>query len=98
MGMFALKWTKTLDIDFHNYYHWVLPATVVYFATGNLIVGTIVGLVNFVITIKLADWTEKYVDEWWDLPGISIPHMSTVGWFPFAYAVDWVIDRIPSPR
>lgn len=93
--MFSLKYTKTLDIDFHNYYHWVLPATVVYFATGSLLVGTIVGIANAVITLKLADWTAKYVEEWWELPGISIPHMSTVGWFPFCYAVDWVLDRIP---
>jgi PTS system galactitol-specific IIC component len=96
--MFAFKLTKTLDIDFHNYYHWVLPATVVYFATNNLAVATIVGIANAVITFKLADWTEKYVAEWWELPGISIPHMSTVGWFPFCYAVDWVIDRIPGIR
>ncbi len=93
--MFALKWTKTLDIDFHNYYHWVVPATVVYFATNNLMVGTIVGLVNVVITLKLADWTEKHVAEWWDLPGISIPHMSTIGWYPFCFLIDWVLDRIP---
>jgi PTS system galactitol-specific IIC component len=93
--MFSLKFTKTLDIDFHNYYHWVLPATVVYFATGSLLVGTIVGIANAIITLKLADWTAKYVEEWWDLPGISVPHMSTVGWFPFCYAVDWVLDRIP---
>jgi PTS system galactitol-specific IIC component len=93
--MFSRKLTKTLDIDFHNYYHWVLPATVVYFATGSLLVGTIVGIANAIITLKLADWTAKYVEEWWDLPGISVPHMSTVGWFPFCYAVDWVLDRIP---
>jgi PTS system galactitol-specific IIC component len=93
--MFVLKWTKTLDIDFHNYYHWVVPATVVYFVTGNLWVGTIVGVANGVITLKLADWTEKYVADWWELPGVSIPHMSTVGWFPFCYAVNWVLDRIP---
>jgi PTS system galactitol-specific IIC component len=93
--LFVLKFTKTLDIDFHNYYHWVLPATVVYFATDNLLAGTVVGIVNGVITLKLADLTEKYVDEWWDLPGVSIPHMSTVGWFPFCYLVDYVLDRIP---
>src|SRR4030042_1688074 len=80
--MFAMKWTKTLDIDFHNYYHWVLPATVVYFATGNLIVGTIVGIANAVITFKLADWTKKYVDEGWERPGLPIPHMPTAGWGP----------------
>ncbi len=93
--LFVLKYTKTLDIDFHNYYHWVVPATVVYFATDSLIAGTIVGVANAIITLKLADITEKYVDQWWDLPGVSIPHMSSVGWFPLAYLVDWVIDRIP---
>lgn len=93
--MFVLKWTKTLDIDFHNYYHWVVPATVVYFATNNLVVGTIVGVCSAIITLKLADWSEKYVADWWELPGVSIPHMSTVGWFPFCFALDWVIDRIP---
>jgi PTS system galactitol-specific IIC component len=91
----VLKLTKTLDIDFHNYYHWVLPATMVYFTTNNLIVGTIVGVCSAIITLKIADWTEKYVADWWELPGISIPHMSTVGWFPVAYLIDWVIDRIP---
>jgi PTS system galactitol-specific IIC component len=93
--MFVLKWTKTLDIDFHNYYHWVVPATVVFFATDNLWVGTLVGVANGVITLKLADWTEQYVADWWELPGVSIPHMSTVGWFPFCYLVNWVLDRIP---
>jgi PTS system galactitol-specific IIC component len=93
--LFVLKFTKTLDIDFHNYYHWVIPATVVYFATDNLLAGSIVGIANGVITLKLADMTERYVDDWWDLPGVSIPHMSTVGWFPFCYLVDYVLDRIP---
>ncbi len=93
--MFSLKWTKTLDIDFHNYYHWVLPATVVYFASHNLLAATVVGVCNAIITLKLADWTAKDVEEWWELPGISTPHMSTVGWYPFCYAVDWVLDRIP---
>jgi len=95
MVMFVFKWTKTIDIDFHNFYHWVIPATVVYFVTDNLWAGTIVGLVNVVITLKLADWTEKDVAEWWDLPGISIPHMSSIGWYPFANLLDWIIDRIP---
>jgi PTS system galactitol-specific IIC component len=80
--LFVLKYTKTLDI-------------VVYFATDNLLAGSIVGIANGVITLKLADMTEKYVDDWWDLPGVSIPHMSTVGWFPFCYLVDYVLDRIP---
>lgn len=93
--MFVLKLTKTLDIDFHNYYHWVVPATMVYFTTNNLIVGTLVGVCSAIITLKLADWTEAYVADWWELPGISIPHMSTVGWYPVAYLIDFVIDRIP---
>jgi PTS system galactitol-specific IIC component len=93
--MFFFKWTKTIDIDFHNYYHWVVPATVVYFATDNIWAGTIVGLVNVVITLKLADWTEQDVAEWWDLPGISIPHMSTIGWYPFSNLLDYILDKIP---
>ena len=93
--MFTLRWTITLDIDFHNYYQWVIPATLVYFFTDNLIAGTIVGLVNFILTLKIADWTEKDVAEFWELPGVSIPHTNSMGWWPFAYMVDWIIDRIP---
>lgn len=93
--LFALKWTKTLDIDFHNYYQWVVIASVVYFATGNLVAATIVGLVNFVITLKIADWTARDIEEWWELPGVSIPHMNSMGWWPFALVINWVIDRIP---
>ena len=93
--MFVMKWTKTIDIDFHNFYHWVVPATVVYFATDNIWAGTIVGLVNVVITLKLADWTAKDVAEWWDSEGITIPHMSTIGWYPFANLLDFILDKIP---
>lgn len=93
--LFAVGLVKTLDIDFFNYYHFTLAATVVYFLTHDLIVATIVGGVLALLTLKVSDWSAPFVAKFWELPGISTPTMSVVGWFPFSYLMNWIIDRIP---
>lgn len=93
--LFAIGWLKTLDIDFFNYYHFTLAATVVFFLTGNLLTATILGLVIAVFTLKVSDWSAHLVRDWWELPNVSVPTMTAVGWYPFSNAVNWVLDRIP---
>lgn len=92
---FAVGWIKTLDIDFFNYYHFTLAATVTYFITGNLLSATILGLVIAFFTLKVSDWSAHLVNDFWELPNVSVPTMTAVGWYPFSNAVNWVLDRIP---
>lgn len=93
--LFAVGLVKTLDIDFFNYYHFTLAATVVYFLTHDLIVATIVGIVIALLTLKVSDWSAPFVSKFWELPNVSTPTLPAVGWFPFSYLMNWIIDRIP---
>jgi PTS system galactitol-specific IIC component len=93
--LFAIGLIKTLDIDFFNYYHFTLAGTFVFFLTGNLWLATIVGLVIAILTLKVSDLSAPYVEEWWELPQVSVPTMTAVGLYPFAKLTNWVIDRIP---
>ena len=93
--LFAVGWVKTLDIDFFNYYHFTLAATVIFFLTGNLLTATIVGLVIAVFTLKVSDWSAHLIKDFWELENVSTPTLSAVGWYPFCNAVNWVLDHIP---
>jgi len=100
--MLALNWTQTADIDMWNYWHFIFVAAFVNVAlrealgeTTALIIAICVSLIGAAITFKLADWTAPIVQKFFELPGVSLPHMETVTWAPVGYAVNWLCDRIP---
>ena len=43
----------------------------------------------------LGDWTAKGIQEFYDLPGISIPHGFTAPMVPLALPFNWLFDKIP---
>jgi PTS system galactitol-specific IIC component len=66
--------------------------------TTALIIALCVSMIGIAITLKLADWTAPIVEKFFELPGVSLPHMETVTWAPIGYAVNWLLDRIPVVR
>jgi len=99
--MLALNWTQTADIDMWNYWHFVFVAAFINVAlqplgqTPALIIALCVSMIGAAMTFKLADWTAPIVQKFFELPGVSLPHMETVTWAPVGYAVNWLLDRIP---
>lgn len=103
--MLALNWTQTADIDMWNYWHFIFVAAFINVAlrdalgqTTALIIALSVSMVGAAITFKLADWTAPIVQKFFELPGVSLPHMETVTWAPVGYAVNWLLDRIPGVK
>jgi PTS system galactitol-specific IIC component len=103
--MLALNWTQTADIDMWNYWHFIFVAAFVNVAlrdvfgpTTALIIAVVVSLIGAAMTFKLADWTAPIVQKFFELPGVSLPHMETVTWAPVGYAVNWLMDRIPGVK
>lgn len=102
--MLTLNWTQTADIDMWNYWHFIFVAAFVNVALRDampaaaLPIAIIVSLIGAAITFKLADWTAPIVQKFFELPGVSLPHMETVAWAPIGYAVNWLIDRIPGVK
>ena len=96
--MIMLNWTKTMDVDIWNYWQPLFIASALYLTTGNMILAVASAVINMAIIFKLADLTQKDVEEVLGLEGISLPAMQTTGWAVLGYPLNWVLDRIPGVK
>ena len=96
--MLALKWTKTLNVDIWNFWNQAFTASVVFIVTKSLLAALIAAAIHTVYELFIADLTAKKIQEFYNLPGISIPHGWAVTSVPIIWAVNWVLDRIPGVR
>ncbi|NPV42154.1 MAG: PTS galactitol transporter subunit IIC [Anaerolineae bacterium] len=96
--MLALKLTKTLNVDIWNFWNQAFTASVCYIASGSLAWGLVAAAIHTVYELWIADITAKDVQEFYNLPGISIPHGWAVSSVPIIAGVNWVLDRIPGVK
>lgn len=93
--MLMLKVTKTVDIDIWNYWHFAFAGCLVYYATGNFILGLVGAAIATVVIIKIADWCAPLTQKYCNLPGISLPTLSSAVFFPIGLLGNWILDKIP---
>ena len=97
--MLAFNWTKTLNVDIWNFWNQAFTASVVYIASGrNMALAMVAAAIHTVYALYIADRTAEGVQEFYGLPGISIPHGWAVTSVPIIAAVNWVLDRIPGVK
>ena len=90
--------TKTLNIDVWNFWHFGRRRQENEEVTHHLVIGLIAAALAAVFALFLADWTAKAVQSFYNLPGISIPHLTTAPGVPFAILVNWIFEKIPGLR
>jgi PTS system galactitol-specific IIC component len=93
--MLALRWTKTINIDLWNFWHFVFIGSLVYTVTGSYWYGTIAVGLSAAILLVMADHTQPFIEKYFNIPGISIPHGTTAPLFYLAWPFVWLVDRIP---
>ncbi len=93
--MLGLRGTKTLNIDIWNYWHLAFVGGLVFGVTENLLYGSIAVVLITIIVLLLADWTQPMVEDYYKLPGISIPHGLTVVYAPLAWPFVKLVEAIP---
>jgi PTS system galactitol-specific IIC component len=96
--MLATRLTKTLNVDIWNFWNQAFTASVVYLISGNLLLGLLAAAIHTMYELFIADITAKRIQEFYNLPGISIPHGWAVTSVPIIAAVNWVLDRIPGVK
>lgn len=96
--MILLKVTNTLDIDIWNYHHMAIVGIMVHFVTGSISLGILATIVMAATTFKIADWTQPYVEEFFGIPGVSLPTVSSTSSMVIAWPVNWILDHIPGIR
>ncbi|MBT7040173.1 MAG: PTS sugar transporter subunit IIC [Bacteroidetes bacterium] len=87
--------TKTLNVDVWNFWHYAFVGSLVAAVTGNLAMGIATGAVAAAFMLFLGDWTARGIQEFYDLPGISIPHGFTAPMVPLALPFNWLYGKIP---
>ncbi len=96
--MLLLKATKTINVDIWNFWNHAFTASVVYITSGSLVFGLIAGAIHAALCLIIADLTAKRVQEFYGIPGISIPHGWCVTSVPIILGVNWLLDRIPGVK
>ncbi|HUV16265.1 MAG TPA: PTS transporter subunit IIC [Pelolinea sp.] len=96
--MLLFKLTKTLNVDIWNFWNQAFTASVSYIASGSLAWAMVAAAIHTVYELWIADITAKDVQEFYSLPGISIPHGWAVSSVPIIAGVNWVLDRIPGVK
>ncbi|MBN2044556.1 MAG: PTS galactitol transporter subunit IIC [Anaerolineales bacterium] len=93
--LLALRLTKTLNVDVWNFWHFAFAGSLVYAATGNLTLGIASAAVAAALMLFFADWTAPAVQDFYNLPGISIPHGTSTAYVALAIPINLLLDRIP---
>jgi len=96
--LLILNLTKTVNIDIFNYWHFLLTGGVAYAMTDSIMIGTAVALVNFLITIIIADQTAEKIQKAYQLQGVSFAHATSAAFVPVGMVVNWLVERIPGLR
>lgn len=93
--MLILKATNTLDVDIWNYHHMAIVGIMTYYVTKSIPLGIAATVVMAIIAFKLSDWTAPLVEEYFGIPGVSLPTMSALSSIIIAAPLNWLLDRIP---
>ena len=90
--------TKTLNVDLWNFWHYAFAGSLVAAVTDNLAMGMAAAAVAAAFMLFLGDWTAKGIQEFYELPGISIPHGFTAPMVFLGLPFNWLFDKIPGLR
>jgi PTS system galactitol-specific IIC component len=90
------KFTKTLNVDIWNYWHFLYASSLAYVITGNFLWGLFIALLYSAICLKVADWLSPIWQNYWDLQGTSCTTLgNTANIGAMSAFFGKIIDMIP---
>ncbi|WP_373895455.1 galactitol-specific PTS transporter subunit IIC [Virgibacillus sp. CBA3643] len=95
--MLVTKTTKTMNVDIWNFWHYTFLAAMVYTLSGSIIQGLIAAVLFQIVCLKVADWTAPMVNEFYELPGVSIATGSTMSYAPYIPVVK-LLQKVPGVK
>ncbi len=93
--MLVLRLTKTLNVDIWNFWHFAFTGSLVYAISNNLALSLATAALNAAIALFLADWTAAGVQDFYNVPSVSIPHGFSAAYVPIAIPLNKLLDLIP---
>lgn len=95
VALLLLRLTRTLNVDVWNFWHFAFVGSLATAATGSLGYGLAVAALVAALALLFADWSARAVQQFYGIPGVSVPHLASAQILPIAIVLNWVIDRIP---
>jgi PTS system galactitol-specific IIC component len=92
--MLAFNWTRCLNVDMWNVWGKIFMAALVTDMTGNAWAAWLTAAIWIVLELKSADLTEKQVQHYTGIPGVSVPHLILLDNIILT-PVAWLVERIP---
>lgn len=87
--------TRTLNVDVWNFWHFAFIGSLATAATDSLAYGLVIGALVAALALLFADWSARAVQQFYGIPGVSVPHLASAQILPIAIVLNWVMDRIP---
>lgn len=89
------RMTRTLNVDVWNFWHFAFIGSLATAATGSLGYGLVIAALVAALALLFADWSARAVQQFYGIPGVSVPHLASAQILPIAIVLNWVMDRIP---
>jgi len=96
--MIISRTTNTLNVDIWNYHHLAIVGIMVHFVTDNVYLGIAASVVMAATTFKIADWSQPLVEDYFGIPGVTLPTVSATSSMVIAWPLNWLLDHIPGIR
>ncbi|KGP72385.1 PTS galactitol transporter subunit IIC [Pontibacillus yanchengensis] len=93
--MLVTKTTKTMNVDIWNFWHYSFMGATVYALSDSIIQGLIAAVLFQIVCLKIADWTAPMLENYFDLPGVSVATGSTVSYAPLGIPLVKLVQKIP---
>ncbi|GKU81935.1 PTS transporter subunit IIC [Niallia sp. NCCP-28] len=95
--MIYAKLTRTINIDLWNYWHFAFTSVFVSYVTQSAVLGILAGILDFMLTMIMADLTAPSVKKYYQLPNISFPNAYSLMFIPIAVFLNQLITIMTRP-
>ncbi|PKG24841.1 PTS transporter subunit IIC [Niallia nealsonii] len=95
--MIYAKLTRTINIDLWNYWHFAFTSVFVSYVTQSAVLGILAGILDFMLTMIMADLTAPSVKKYYQLPNISFPNAYSLMFVPIAVFLNQMITIMTRP-
>lgn len=93
--MILLRLTRTINIDFWNYWSFLLVGSIIFAITEIQWMGILTSLVIASITLVMADVYAPFIETYFGVKGISNPQAHIICWAPISHLVNFILNKIP---
>ncbi|HUV16053.1 MAG TPA: PTS transporter subunit IIC [Pelolinea sp.] len=93
--LLLLGLTKVLNVNIWDYWESIIAGVIVQTLTGNFVFGLVFATLVHVINLKVGDWTQHLMHDYFGFEGIASYAAGYAEWGLIGKPIVWLIDRIP---